>query len=94
MAVDNFSTFVSHVFIVAIGFLIMYSLLMGSTGEQKGSLVERLTPKDAWDKKTEADKQKINRANVLAVKQKLSKVSKNANLIANKVQSVYAKQTK
>ena len=94
MPVDKFSTFVSHVFIASIGFLILYSLLMSSAVDQRGALVERLTPKDAWDKKTEADKQKINRTNVLAVKQKLSTVSKNANKIANKVQSVYAKQAK
>ena len=94
MAVDKFSTFITHVFIVTIGFLVLYSLLMSSSGDRSSPLVERLTPKDAWDKKTEADKQKINRVNVLAVKQKLSTVSKNANKIANKVQSVYAKQAK
>ena len=96
MATDKFSDFISHALIACVGFLILYSLLWKASqgaSAMEHSVIEGITPKDAWDKLKEAQKSSINRKNALAVKKKLRQVTKNNNIIANKVRNVYAKRT-
>ena len=96
MASDPFSDFVSYAMIALVSFLLFYTVLMhleGGYNSQSSAIREKMTPKSAWDKKKEDEKNKINRKNALAVQKKLSQISKNANEVANQVQKVYAKNS-
>jgi len=96
MSSDPFSEFVSYAMIASVAFLIFYTILMHLDADgipQSYNIRERMTPKSAWDKKKEDEKNKINRTNALAVQKKLSQISKNANEVANQVQKVYAKNS-
>ena len=96
MASDPFSDFVSYAMIALVSFLLFYTLLMHLNGEDNTkcrAFREKMTPKSAWDKKKEDEKNKINRTNALAVQKKLSQISKNTNEVANRVQKVYAEKS-
>lgn len=94
MASDPFSDFVSYSMIALVSFLLFYTVMIHLNGEDNSwsdTIREKMTPKSAWDKKKEDEKNKINRKNVLAVQKKLSQISKNSNKVANQVQKVLAK---